>query len=374
MRLFIALLCASGLLCTAGCGSGGSASSSSSTLTTASAPTITTAAAQNNAVIVTLASSTSGATIYYTIDGTTPTSSSIPYESPFLVASDVTLNAITVASGYSNSSATSKTFSLGISSGTLVWSDEFSNSTSANAQPGSSVWAYDTGNGSSGWGNNELEYYCAYGSTTSPCSTSTPNEYVDTNGYLNIVAQQPSSGVYTSARMKTQGLFSFQYGRLEIKAKLPEEQGLWPAGWLLGTNYATVGWPSCGEQDVMERVGAAGSPDWNDGSIHGYGFTGSNLGTTYYFASGDSAASWHTYGMIWKKNSVAYYIDDETSPYVTYTPSNISSLSGAVWPFNSGPAFLILNLAVGGSWPGSPTSSTTFPATMQVDYVRIYAN
>jgi beta-glucanase (GH16 family) len=322
--------------------------------------------------MVTLATTTSGATIYYTIDGTTPTTSSIVYEAPFLVASNLTINSIAVLSGETNSSVATKTIAPSIASGTLVWSDEFSNSTSANAAPDSSVWTYETGAG--GWGNGELETYCAYGSSTSPCSTSSPNALVDTSGYLNIVAEQPSSGVYTSARMKTEGLFSFQYGRIEVRAKVPEAQGFWPAFWLMGNNITTVNWPACGEMDVLERVNAATTPDWNAGSVHGTGFTGSNLGTDYYFSGGATAAVWHTYGMIWSKNSVAYYVDDSTSPYVTYTPSSISGLSGAVWPFNSGPSFIILNLAVGGSWPGNPTSSTPFPSAMLVDYVRVYTN
>jgi beta-glucanase (GH16 family) len=135
-----------------------------------------------------------------------------------------------------------------------------------------------------------------------------------------------------------------------------------------------VNWPACGELDVMERVNAATSPDWNMGSIHGTGFTGTSLGTQYSFPSGQNAAGWHTYGMIWQKGSIAYYVDDPSKPYVTYTPASIASLSGAVWPFDAGPQFLILNLAVGGSWPGSPTASTVFPAQMLVDYVRIYSN
>jgi beta-glucanase (GH16 family) len=121
-------------------------------------------------------------------------------------------------------------------------------------------------------------------------------------------------------------------------------------------------------------VNAAGTPDWNEGSIHGTGFTGSNLGTQYDFPSGATAAGWHTYGMIWSPGSVSYYVDDPTQPYVTYTPSSISSFSGSVWPFDSGANFVILNLAVGGSWPGSPSASTPFPSEMLVDYVRIYTN
>lgn len=356
-----------------GCGGGGATNTSTGGGTTpASAPAVSTTAAQNGAVVVTLTSSTSGAIIYYTMDGTTPTTSSQVYEAPFLVASNLTVNAIAVSSGYTNSNVTTQSFTPNIPSGTLVWSDEFANSTGANAQPNKVVWTYDTGPG--GWGNSELEDYCAWGSTVSPCSTATPNAFVDTNGYLNIVAEQPSSGVYTSARLKTQGLFSFQYGRIEVRAQVPEAQGFWPAFWLMGNNEATVGWPACGEMDVLERVNAAGSPDWNQGSIHGTGFTGGNLGTVYDFTGGQTAAGWHTYGMIWSKNSVAYYIDDPATPYVTYTPSSISGFSGSAWPFNTGPNFIILNLAVGGSWPGSPNSSTPFPSTMLVDYVRVYTN
>ena len=362
-----------GMVFLLGCGGGGATNTNTGGGTTqAAAPTISTTAAQNNAVVVSLSTSTSGATIYYTMDGTTPTTSSQVYEAPFLVASNLTVNAIAVASGDTNSNVTTQAFTPNIASGTLVWSDEFANSTGANAQPNKQVWTYDTGAG--GWGNSELEDYCSWGSTVSPCSTTTPNAFVDTGGYLNIVAEQPSSGVYTSARLKTQGLFSFQYGRIEVRAQVPEAQGFWPAFWLLGNNEATAGWPACGEMDVLERVNAAGSPDWNEGSIHGTGFTGSNLGTVYDFTGGQTAAGWHTYGMIWSKNSVAYYIDNPATPYVTYTPSSISGLSGSVWPFNTGPNFIILNLAVGGSWPGSPNSSTPFPSTMLVDYVRVYTN
>ena len=336
------------------------------------APAVTTKTAQNGAVIVSLASTTAGASIYYTVSGSTPSASSQQYQAPFLVASTLTLKAVAIAGGTS-STVTSQAFSPNIASGTLVWSDEFSNPTGVPAQPDPTVWTYDTGN--SGFGNQELETYCAWGSSSAPCSTANPSEYVGPDGYLHIVAQNPSTNVYTSARLKTQGLFSFQYGRLEFRAMVPEAQGFWPAAWSMGNNIATVNWPACGEMDVLERVNAAGNPDWNDGSIHGPGFTGSNIGTRYNFPSGQTAAQWHTYGMIWSPSSVKYYVDNPTQPYATFTPSSISSFSGATWPFDGGQSnFIIMNLAIGGSWPGSPNGTTPFPSEMLVDYVRIYTN
>jgi beta-glucanase (GH16 family) len=352
----------------------GSGASSTPTQTKAAAPTIASSAAQNGAIIVSLATTTSGATIYYTLDRTTPNASSQQYVGPFLVASNLTVKSISTASGHGTSHITSENFVLNIPSGALVWSDEFNNSTGAIAPPNPLVWSYDSGN--RGFGNHELEIYCTWGSNTAPCSAVNPSAYLGTDGYLHIKAQQPSADVYTSARLKSQGKFSFQYGRFEVRAQVPEAQGYWPAGWLLGNNVATVGWPGCGEMDVLERVNAATKPDWNEGSIHGIGFTGdSGLGTIVNFPNGQTAAEWHTYGMIWSVGLVAYYIDDPGRPYVTYTPSNLSGLSGAVWPFDAGQSsFIVLNLAIGGNWPGAPSSTTPFPGEMLVDYVRVYAN
>jgi beta-glucanase (GH16 family) len=356
-----------------GCGGGGGLNNGGGGAgNPTAAPNIATRAAQNGAVIVSLASTTASAAIYYTVDGSTPNASSQRYQAPFLVASNLTVKAIAIAVGKS-STVTSQPFSPNIASGTLVWSDEFTNSSGAIAQPDPTIWTYDTGN--SGFGNSELETYCAWGSSAAPCSTANPSEFVGTDGYLHIMAQQPSAGVYTSARLKTQGMFSFQYGRLEFRAMVPEAQGFWPAAWLMGNNIATVNWPACGEQDVLERVNAAGNPDWNAGSIHGTGFTGGNLGTQYHFPAGQTAAQWHIYGMIWSPGSVKYYVDDPTQPYASFTPSSLSGLSGAVWPFDGGQSdFIILNLAIGGSWPGPPNGTTPFPSEMLVDYVRIYTN
>src|SRR3984957_20529496 len=306
LAILVAALCMSAV--TSGCGAGKATFGGGGN--PVAAPTVSTSTqngVQGGAVLVSL-TATAG-TIYYTVDGTTPTTSSQPYEAPFLVASNLTVNAIAVSAGAA-SSLSSQTFSPNIPSGTLVWSDEFANSTSAPAQPNPQIWTYDTGTDCCG--NNELETYCAWGSNTSPCSTTNPSEYVGTDGYLHIVAQNPQTSppVYTSARLKTQGLFSFQYGRIEFRAQVPEAQGLWPAAWLLGNNISTVNWPACGEMDVLERVDAAKTPDWNEGSVHGAGFTGgTGLGTIYNFPAGQTAGGWHTYGMIWSPGTVAYYVD-----------------------------------------------------------------
>jgi beta-glucanase (GH16 family) len=337
---------------------------------TAAAPEISTTAAQAGALIVSLSDTTAGSTIYFTLDGSTPTTSSQIYQAPFLVASNLTVNAMAAASGFANSSVTSQSFSPNIPAATLVWSDEFSNSSGANAQPNPLNWTYDTGLGSVCCGNNELETYCAWGSSLAPCNPASPNAYTDTTGILHIVAQNPSAGVYTSARLKSQGLFSFMYGRIEARMMLPESQGMWPAFWLLGNNITTISWPACGEQDVMEHINGSNPEnegyDWTQGSIHG---TNLNGGIQYHPA-GFSAAAWHTYGMIWSPGQVQYYVDSPTNVYATFTPSTQTG----TWPFDSGPEFIILNLAVGGDWPGSPDSTTVFPSEVQVDYVRIYTN
>jgi beta-glucanase (GH16 family) len=343
-------------------------------------PTISTSTsngAQNGAVIVTLASTTSGATVYFTLDGSTPTTSSQIYTTPFLVSSNITVNAIATASGDTNSTVATKAFAANIPSGTLIWSDEFANTGTGPAQPNPATWTYDIGLDCCG--NNELETYCAWASTTGPCNPSNPNAYLGTDGYLHIVAEQPTAGTatYTSARMKTEGLFSFMYGRIEASMMIPESQGMWPAFWMLGTNITNDPWPACGELDIMEHIdgtntpfgGAAGGAlpgyDWTQSSIHGTGLNGGNP----YHATGFSPAAWHTYGMIWTKGQIEYYVDSPSNIYETFTPTNPG---GGTWPFDQGPQFILLNLAVGGSWPGNPDSTTVFPSQMVVDYVRIY--
>lgn len=379
-KMLALLLLSGSMMCACGSGSGGTVTVPPAQQ--AATPTIATSAAQNNAVIVTLADTTSGAAIYYTLDGSAPTTSSQIYQAPFLVASNITVNAMAAALPNANSKVATQTFTPNIASGTLVWSDEFTNPGSGKGQPSATTWTYDVGTNCCG--NNELETYCAWGSASTPCDTNNPNAYVGADGYLHVVAQKPSAGVYTSARLKSQGLFSFLYGRIEARMKLPESQGMWPAFWLLGNSIAKVNWPTCGELDVMEHINGSNPPpyqgapapgyDWIAGSVH-FGPSGNAEvnGTQQYHAAGFLGSGWHTYGMIWSKGEIQYYVDDPSNIYATFKSTD-SQLSGGTWPFDQGPEFIILNLAVGGDWPGSPDATTVFPADMSVDYVRIYTN
>src|SRR5712692_6471380 len=232
---------------------------------------------------------------------------------------------------------------------TLIWSDEFSGP--AGSVPDSSNWAYETGN-NNGWGNGELEYYCPAGNNVSPCSASSPNILLDGNGNLVIQAIKTPSGTWTSGRMKTQGLRQFQYGRMEARMKLPVGAGLWPAFWMLGTNIGTVGWPTCGEQDIMEWVPQY-TPTTTSSTIHGPGYSGAGgIGRRFTFPNGGRIddGSYHTYGVIWSQNRMQYYRDDWTKPFFTVSPSDIPA--GDQWVFNH-PFFLLLNFAIGGGFPGA---------------------
>ena len=268
---------------------------------------------------------------------------------------------------------------------TQAWSDEFNGPANSAINPAN--WTYDTG---SLMVNNEVEYYCAPGSSTPPCVAGTPNAYIDGNGHLVIQAIKISSSVapysnsWTSARLNTSGnLQNFQYGRLESSMMLPVGPGIWPAYWALGNNISSVGWPMSGEIDFMENVPASGGlgPTAIRSTIHG-GISssscycgGNGIGAPYTFPSNDpngtDVTTFHTYGGIWSPNMVQFYVDDPTKIFFVVTASDIPS--GQSWDFNH-PFFLLLNLAVGGtgSWPGPPDSSTPNPAVMTVDYVRAY--
>jgi len=231
------------------------------------------------------------------------------------------------------------------------WSDEFDGP--ANSPPDRTRWTYDLGN-NNGWGNHELETY-----------TNLPgNVHLDGNGHLVIHVEQTGSG-FTSARLKTKGLLAIQYGRVEARIKLPFGQGIWPAFWMLGDNIDTKHWPECGEIDIMENIGK--EPLINHGSMHGPGYSGGAAITGAYTLQGGQtlADGFHTFAIQWAPQTVTFYVDD--NPYKTVTPASLPA--GARWVFDS-PFFLLLNVAVGGSFPGSPDSTTRFPQDMMVDYVR----
>jgi beta-glucanase (GH16 family) len=240
----------------------------------------------------------------------------------------------------------------------LVWSDEFGGSNGS--APDSSKWNLETGG--DGWGNHELEYY-----------TSRLQNAQIQNGSLVITALKETytgtDGVtrnYTSARTKTAGKFEQQYGRFEARIKIPYGQGMWPAFWMLGNDIGTVGWPTCGEIDIMENIGK--EPAIVHGTIHGPGYSGgAGIGSSFSLASGRFADDYHLYAVEWEPNVIRFYVDSNL--YATRTPAELPQ--GTKWVYDH-PFFMILNLAVGGDWPGAPDNATVFPQTMLVDYVRVY--
>jgi beta-glucanase (GH16 family) len=246
--------------------------------------------------------------------------------------------------------------------GPLVWADDFNGA--AGTAPDGGKWVHDIGG--SGWGNNELEYY----------TSSTSNASLDGNGHLAITARRENpagygcwygSCTYTSARINTSGRFTQQYGHIEASIKMPRGQGIWPAFWSLGDNIGSVGWPNSGEMDIMETIGS--TTGTNHGSMHGPGYSGGNpLTGTYTLPNGQSLAdAFHTYAIDWAPNQVSFSVDGNV--YETHTAADTN---GNPWVFNH-PFFLILNVAVGGNWPGSPDGSTSFPQQMLIDYIHVYA-
>ncbi|NOS72528.1 MAG: glycoside hydrolase family 16 protein [Verrucomicrobia bacterium] len=240
---------------------------------------------------------------------------------------------------------------------TLVWADEFTQADGSS--PNSTKWAYDIGTSSGGWGNNELEYY-----------TSRTNNVRIENGQLVIEARQENylGSSYTSARLKTQGKVSWAYGRIEARIKVPRGQGIWPAFWMLGTNITSVGWPTCGEIDVMENIGK--EPALVHGTVHGPGYSGgSGIGASYSLpGTGAFADDFHIFAVEWTTNRIKWFVDG--LQYFSVNPASLPG--GASWVYTQ-PQFVLLNLAVGGNWPGFPDGTTTFPQRMLVDYVRVYA-
>jgi beta-glucanase (GH16 family) len=234
---------------------------------------------------------------------------------------------------------------------TLVWSDDFS----TNLDP--AFWNYETGNGANGWGNNELEYY----------TSNSKNVFVS-NGNLVIEARKESiSGFnYSSARLTTQNKKAFKFGRIDIRAKLPVGKGIWPALWMLGSNIASVGWPACGEIDIMELIGT--HPSRTYGTMHWKPVNGTNTskGGEFNLASGNFSQQFHVFSLVWSQDTIKWYVDDQL--FLTTTSADVGAAS---YPFNAD-HFLILNVAVGGNWPGPPDAGTVFPQRMFVDYVRVF--
>lgn len=233
----------------------------------------------------------------------------------------------------------------------LVWQDEFNGA--QGQRPDSTKWTYDIG---TDWGNAQLEY-----------DTDRPeNVSLDSNGNLLITAIRESYAgqPFTSARIKTQGLFEQAYGRFEARIKLPYGPGIWPAFWLLGSNIDEVGWPQCGEIDIMESRGQV--PNLIHGTVHGPGYSGGNsVSQSYGFTNDRFDTDFHIYAVEWGVDYIRFYVDEVL--YKEITPGDLTG----EWVFNQ-PFFIILNVAVGGNYVGFPTSETPFPQSMVIDYVRVY--
>ena len=248
----------------------------------------------------------------------------------------------------------------------LIWSDDFTGA--ANIAPDPAKWGYDIGVGSDGWGNQELEYY----------TSRTQNAYLDGAGHLIIKASKETytgnDGItrgYTSARLLTKGKFETTYGKIEARIKIPFGQGIWPAFWMLGADIdkPAIGWPKCGEIDIMENIGR--EPFTVHGTLHGPGYSGGNGLSSSYFLPNNQRFSddFHVYAVEWDVRVMQFYVDGIL--YKTIATTDLPA--GSSWVFDH-PFFLILNVAVGGGWPGYPDLSTIFPEVMTIDYVRVYAN
>lgn len=245
---------------------------------------------------------------------------------------------------------------------TLAWSDEFDGPNGS--APDSRKWTPETGG--KGWGNDELETY----------TNRTQNAYLQDGNLVIQTRKENFTGAdgitreYTSARLKTQGLFSQKYGRFEARIKIPYGQGVWPAFWMLGDDIDSVGWPGCGEIDIMENIGRM--PAVAHGTLHGPGYSGDRGLTGTYILPGTSngkfSDNFHIFAIEWEPEGVRFYVDGNL--YETRTAADIPT--GSRWVYDH-PFFMLMNVAVGGKWPGNPDATTTFPQKMLVDYVRVYA-
>ncbi|MBE0652496.1 MAG: glycoside hydrolase family 16 protein [Bacteroidales bacterium] len=236
----------------------------------------------------------------------------------------------------------------------LEWSDEFNGA--AGESPDPAKWAFDIGTGQGGWGNQELQYY-----TDRPANVS-----MDGEGHLVITAikESFSGSSFTSARIKTQDLFTQAYGRFEARLITPYGPGLWPAFWLLGSDVTSLGWPQCGEIDIMELRGQ--EPHVIHGTIHGPGYSGGNAITReHILENGRYDTEFHLFAVEWNEDKIDFFMDD-----YLYHRIEREDVPGT-WVYDY-PFFMILNVAVGGNYVGFPTSQTPFPQQMIIDYVRVY--
>ena len=238
----------------------------------------------------------------------------------------------------------------------LMWSDEFNGA--AGESPDAAKWKFDIGVGpnNDGWGNSELEYY----------TNRTVNASMDGTGNLAITAKKEmySGSGFTSARIKTIGLFDQPYGRFEARIKTPWGPGVWPAFWLLGSNVDTIGWPQCGEIDILELRGQ--KPNIMNGTVHGPGYSGAGgITKSFAFVNDRFDVDFHVFAVEWGKDYIDFFVDNTL--YQQITPDNITGK----WVFDH-PFFIIMNVAVGGNYLGFPTNQTPFPQTMLVDYVKVY--
>ncbi|MEL6973989.1 MAG: glycoside hydrolase family 16 protein [Bacteroidota bacterium] len=221
--------------------------------------------------------------------------------------------------------------------------------------PNDALWNFDIGTGIDGWGNQELQYY----------TDRTENVTVQ-NGVLLITAQQEAfeGSQYTSARLLTKDKFEQEYGRFEARMRLPYGQGIWPAFWMLGADIDDNPWPGAGEIDIMEYRGQ--EPTVLIGSVHGPGYSGGEAVSKEYNLENDRFdTGFHVFGIEWGPNYINYYVDDVL--YNQITPEDVPGQ----WVFNK-PFFILVNLAVGGTFVGPPNAQTEFPQTLIVDYVRVY--
>lgn len=241
----------------------------------------------------------------------------------------------------------------------LLWSDEFEGE--AGSPISTENWTTEVGG--HGWGNNEREYY----------TDRIENASLDGKGNLAIVARKENPDdfrchygecEYTSARLISRDKFEFTYGRVEARIKIPRGQGIWPAFWMLGANFASVGWPNSGEIDILENIGK--EPKTVHGTVHGPGYSGGQGIGGGLNIEQDLSNDFHVFAIDWDTDAIRWYLDGEI--YFAITPSD---LDGRKWAFDHD-FFLLLNVAVGGNWPGYPDETTVFPQTMLVDYVRVY--